>query len=97
VVCLAPRAPGDSLRPRRSSDVVVRPGDPAHHWRPAPTCPARRPRPTTNPFPDRSNAWLGNALDVFNEVLPVFIRVEDSQPQYAFELLLPFRYALVTR
>jgi len=25
VVCLAPRAPGDSVRPRRLSDVVVRP------------------------------------------------------------------------
>ena len=25
MVCLAPRAPGDSVRPRRSSDVVVRP------------------------------------------------------------------------
>jgi hypothetical protein len=25
VVCLAPRAPGDSVRPRRSWDVVVRP------------------------------------------------------------------------
>jgi hypothetical protein len=25
VVCLAPRAPGDSVRPRRSSDVVFRP------------------------------------------------------------------------
>ena len=25
MVCLAPRAPGDSVRPRRLSDVVVRP------------------------------------------------------------------------
>jgi hypothetical protein len=25
VVCLAPRAPGDSVRPRRLSDVVARP------------------------------------------------------------------------
>ena len=25
MVCLAPRAPGDSVRPRRSSGVVVRP------------------------------------------------------------------------
>jgi hypothetical protein len=25
VVCLAPRAPGDSVRPRRLCDVVVRP------------------------------------------------------------------------